>query len=115
MSRTTVTSLEESTTRVAAAQVAGLIALWTQLSTFDTPAAPALAWLAWLLLVISLLLLARLVAPRRLARFWGGVPSRDVLDQGRPIEPAEEAALVRALAATMTLTAAVAAYVLEKL
>ena len=134
VSRASVRSLEESTTRVGATQTAGLIALWTQLHTFDDRLAEALVWAAWAILVVSLLVLARLVAPRRLARFWGGVPGRDVLDAGRPMTLEEEVALVRELTTTITgqerrlrtgltlaialaalaLVAAAAAYVLEK-
>lgn len=64
-----VTSMEESAARIVAAELAGLIALWTQLFTFER-APQVLAWSAWLALAGALLLLAPVVTPRRLARFW---------------------------------------------
>jgi hypothetical protein len=44
-----VSSLEDGATRVAAAQVAGLIALWTQLYTFEDGPPEVLAWAAWVI------------------------------------------------------------------
>ena len=45
--RDSLTSLEEQATRVLAAQIAGLIAIWTQLHTFDRGLARSLVWAAW--------------------------------------------------------------------
>jgi hypothetical protein len=65
-----IRSLEDTATRVLAAQVAGLIALWTQLSTFEEAVPKALAWLAWATLIGSIGLLGMSITPRRLAAFW---------------------------------------------
>jgi hypothetical protein len=65
-----VRSLEDSGTRVIAGQVAGLIALWTQLYTFEEDVPKALAWFAWAALVVSIVVLGVRIMPRRLSFFW---------------------------------------------
>jgi hypothetical protein len=65
-----VRSLEDSGTRVIAGQVAGVIALWTQLYTFEESVPKALAWLAWAALIVSIIVLGLRVMPRRLSVFW---------------------------------------------
>ena len=96
--RESVASLEDGATRVAAAQVAGLIALWTQLGTFEDGPPEVLAWLAWGLLVVSVSLLAPTVTPRRLARFWEGMLTTDIL----AIDSTEkEEEIVRSLSVAM--------------
>jgi len=64
-----VARLEDGATRVAAAQVAGFVALWTQLTTFERGPPRVLAWIAWAILLGALGSLAPVVTPRRLARF----------------------------------------------
>ena len=96
--RESVASLEDGATRVAAAQVAGLIALWTQLGTFENGPPEVLAWLAWGLLVVSVSLLAPTVTPRRLARFWEGMLTTDILAID---STAKEEELVRSLSVAM--------------
>jgi hypothetical protein len=90
-----VNSLEETTTRVVAAQVVGIVGLWTQLDTFEDGPPRILAWIAWALLLAAVSSMAPFVAPRRLARFWSRVISDvDAVTQaGLTID--EEAALVR--------------------
>ena len=44
--RDSLTSLEEQATRVVAAQIAGLIAIWTQLGSFESGLPSALIWAA---------------------------------------------------------------------
>jgi hypothetical protein len=65
-----VRRLEETATRVVAAQVAGLIALWTQLGNFENGPPEALAWGAWAILLVSIVGLGVVVTPRRVSRFW---------------------------------------------
>jgi hypothetical protein len=65
-----VRSIEETATRVVAAQVAGLIALWTQLGEFEDGPPEVLAWAAWAVLVVSIVGLGVVVTPRRVSRFW---------------------------------------------
>lgn len=129
--RESVASLEDGATRVAAAQVAGLIALWTQLGTFEDGPPEVLAWLAWGLLIVSVSLLAPTVTPRRLARFWEGMLTTDILAID---STAKEEEIVRSLSeameghmrrvrrgmaasvviAVLALAAVALAYVLEK-
>jgi hypothetical protein len=87
-------SLEERATRVVPAEVAALVALWTQLHTLD-PGAPAiLGWAAWGTLLVAILVLAGIVMPSRLARFWDNlVPPELVLAGLRPLSLEEEAAI----------------------
>lgn len=129
--REAIASMEDGATRIAAAQVAGLVALWTQLWTFESGPPRVLAWLAWGVLVVAIILLGPIVTPRRLARFWERLVISDLLavDSG-----AREEELIRALHAAMegqmrrlrrgmrtsvalgvvALTIAVVAYALEK-
>ena len=62
--------MEDTATRVVAAQVAGLIALWTQLGNFENGPPEVLAWTAWVVLVVSVVGLGVVVTPRRVTRFW---------------------------------------------
>jgi hypothetical protein len=96
--RETLTSLEDSATRVAAAQVAGMIALWTQLYTFEDGVPEVMAWAAWVAVILALAVLGPLVTPRRLARFWAKLPLGNLLAYD---EPAKEQKLIGELCATM--------------
>jgi hypothetical protein len=96
--RESVASLEDGATRIAAAQVAGLIALWTQLGTFENGPPEVLSWSAWGLLVVSVSLLAPTVTPRRLARFWEGMLTTDILAID---STAKEEEIVRSLSVAM--------------
>jgi hypothetical protein len=96
--REMVSSLEDGATRVAAAQVAGLIALWTQLYTFEDGPPEILAWIAWVIIVAGVSLLGPLITPRRLARFWATLPLKSLLAYD---EPAKEQALIHELCETM--------------
>jgi hypothetical protein len=91
-----VRSLEDTATRVVAGQIAGLIALWTQLGTFEEPLPKALAWAAWVLLIASISVLGVRITPRRLSIFW------QHLDFGRelsaePLDEREEARILNNL------------------
>jgi hypothetical protein len=95
-------SLEERATRLVPALVAGVVALWTQLGSFDTGAAEIVAWLAWALLIVALLSLGILVMPKRLAHFWDGlVPPEIVLARPRPLRRHDEAAIASRLSAEL--------------
>ena len=96
--RESLTSLEDGATRIAAAQTAGLIALWTQLHTFEDGAPEVIAWGAWVLIVLGLAVLGPLITPRRLARFWARLPLGNLLGYD---EPVKEQALVTELCSTM--------------
>lgn len=96
--RAALTSLEDGATRIAAAQVAGLIALWTQLSNFENGPPEVLAWIAWVILIFGVGSLAPLVTPRRLARFWESLPVEDILAAD---EPEKEERLIRELCQTL--------------
>ncbi len=98
--RAHVTSMEEQATRVVAAQVAGLIALWTQLSNFDQTAARVLAWASWVTLILSIAALGRVVTPRRIARFWERLPLPPRGQAVHPLSEGEEARIVAELAKT---------------
>jgi hypothetical protein len=92
--RDSLTSLEEQATRIAAGQIAGLIALWTQLHTFEAGPPRSLAWAAWAVLLFAIVRLAPLVTPRRLARFWKGLPVKGALTSGDCIDCDAEARLI---------------------
>jgi hypothetical protein len=98
--RAHVTSMEEQATRVVAAQVAGLIALWTQLSNFDGDAARILAWASWFTLILSITSLGPVVTPRRIARFWERLPLPTRGQAVHPLTAGEEARIVAQLAKT---------------
>jgi hypothetical protein len=98
LARSEVQSLEEQATRIVAAQIAALIALWSQLHTFDEPAPKVLAWAAWAGLVISIARLGPLVTPRRIARFWDSLPLEVPIEGGIDIDERTERALVAELA-----------------
>jgi hypothetical protein len=96
--REMVSSLEDGATRVAAAQVAGLIALWTQLYTFEDGPPEVLAWAAWVIVIVAVSLLGPLITPRRLARFWAGLPLKSLLAYDEPVKEQE---LINELCETM--------------
>jgi hypothetical protein len=99
-SRAHVTSMEEQATRVVAAQVAGLIALWTQLGNFDDQAARVFAWASWVTLILSISSLGPVVTPRRIARFWERLPIPTRGEPVRPLTTDDEARIVGELAQT---------------
>jgi hypothetical protein len=92
-----VRSLEDTATRVVAGQIAGLIALWTQLSTFEEALPHAFAWAGWGLITIAIWILALRVTPRRLSRFWRHLDDRSATRSDEPLEETEEATLIQEL------------------
>lgn len=94
MLRANLLSLEERATRVVPAEMAGLIALWTQLYTFDRRAAIVLVWAAWAMLIVAIFVLARVVMPSKLEQFWDSlVPPELVLADLKPLGLDEEAGI----------------------
>ena len=63
--RASFTSLETRAAIIAPSVVGGLIAVWTQLDTFDSGLTRSLVWASWGVLVGALALLATLIAPQR--------------------------------------------------
>ena len=96
-----VRSLEDTATRVVAAQLAGVIALWTQLYTFEEALPEALAWAAWGVVIVSVGLLGLRISPRRLTVFW------QLLDAGwdsswdEPLDEAQESRFAEGLSAAL--------------
>jgi hypothetical protein len=95
--RDSLTSLEEQATRVLAAQIAGLIAIWSQLHTFDRGVPRSLVWAAWTFALAAPVRLAPLVTPKRLTRFWSGLPIRDRLQRDGRVDCEMEARLITEL------------------
>jgi hypothetical protein len=92
-----VRSLEDTATRVVAAQIAGVIALWTQLHTFEEAVPATLAWGAWGILLVSISLLGFRITPRKLAEFWERLDARTSSPCDDPLEEADEVEIVAAL------------------
>ena len=92
--RDSLTSLEEQATRVLAAEVAGLIAVWSQLHTFERGLPRSLVWAAWGFTLAAPIRLGPLVTPKRLGRFWAGLPVKDTLQRGDHIDGKAEARLI---------------------
>jgi len=89
-----LTSLEDGAARLAAAEVAGFIALSTGLRTFENGPPRVLAWMAWALLVAALTFLAPVVTPRRLGRFWSRILPRASDAVGAAVSRETELAVV---------------------
>lgn len=94
-------SLEETASRVLAAQVAGVIALWSQLHTFEDELPEVLAWSALLVFVGSICFLGMFLRPRRLVRFWDRTIPDDLFTAKRPVTPEEEADVIEHVSRAM--------------
>jgi hypothetical protein len=101
LSRASVSSLEDSAVRIVTAQSAGLVALWSQLHTFDVTAAAVFAWIAWVVLIASVAWLGVLVTPRRLSHFWEGLLSTYVPKRDAAIVPQRELEIAADLTGSM--------------
>ncbi len=101
MGRAGITSLEERGSRVLPALTAGLIALWTQLDNFDRRGAQVFVWTAWVVLGVSIGLMGRLLALRRLSKFWESLVLGDILSGGEPMTLEAEAKIVDRLGDAM--------------
>jgi hypothetical protein len=96
-----LTSIEETASRILAAQIAGTIALWTTLFTFENGPPRVLAWIALGVLIGSVALLGAFMRPRRVVRFWDRVVPDDLFAARRSVSLNEEARTVAAISATM--------------
>src|SRR5437879_12198338 len=98
--RDSLTSLEEQATRVLAAQIAGLVAIWTQLHTFDRGVPRSLVWAAWAFARVAPARLAPLVTPKRLGHFWTGLPAKDALRRDNHLDCEADSRLITELSET---------------
>jgi hypothetical protein len=89
-----IRSIEDTATRVVAAQVAGLIALWTQLGNFENGPPEVLAWTAWAILVGSILALGVVVTPRRVTRFWNRLATSSLLVTKTALDEEDELEMI---------------------
>jgi hypothetical protein len=94
-------ALEETASRVLAAQVAGTIALWTQLHTFEEGLPEVMAWVALIAFVVSICFLGLFLRPRRLMRFWDHAIPDEVFSVKRPVTPDEEAGFIDHISTAM--------------
>ena len=94
-------ALEVTASRVLAAQVAGTIALWTQLYTFEEGPPEVLAWIALFLFIGSICFLGLFLRPRRLVRFWDRAMPDDLFRVKRAVMPDEEAAIIDHISTAM--------------
>ena len=97
LTQLSVRSIEETATRIVAAQVAGLIALWTQLGEFENGPPEVLAWTAWAVLLVSIVGLGVVITPRRVNRFWTAL-SNSAPMSGPEVDEAAELELIGRLA-----------------
>jgi hypothetical protein len=63
-----VESMETRAAIIVPAQLAGAIALWTQLYTFEETIPRTLAWIAWAALIVGLIVAAWITTPGRIRR-----------------------------------------------
>lgn len=101
MLQESLTSIEETASRILAAQIAGTIALWTTLFTFENGPPRVLAWIALGVLIGSVALLGAFMRPSRVVRFWDRVVPDDLFAARRSVSLDEEARAVAAISATM--------------
>jgi hypothetical protein len=94
-------ALEQTASRVLAAQVAGTIALWSQLHTFEEGPPEVMAWVALLLFVGSICFLGLFLRPRKVVRFWDRAIPDEVFAVKRSITPEEEGSLIEHMSVTM--------------
>ena len=94
-------ALEETASRVLAAQVAGTIALWTQLHTFEEGLDRVMAWSALLLWVVSISFLGLFLRPRKVVRFWDRAIPDELFAVKRSVTLQEEESLIDHMSTTM--------------
>lgn len=94
-------ALEETASRVLAAQVAGTIALWSQLNTFEEGPPEVLAWIALFLFIGSICFLGLFLRPRRWVRFWDRAIPDELFAVRRPVMPEEEATIIDHISTAM--------------
>jgi hypothetical protein len=86
--------LEETASRVLAAQVAGTIALWTQLYTFEDGPPEVMAWGSLFVFIGSVCFLGAFLRPRRLVRFWDRALPDELFGAKAPVSFEQEAAAI---------------------
>ncbi len=96
-------SLEETASRVLAAQVAGTIALWSQLYTFEDGPPEVLAWIALVVFAVSVSVLGVLLRPRSVVRFWDRALPEELFAAARRVTPAEEAEAIEHISNAMRM------------
>jgi hypothetical protein len=89
-----VRSIEDTAIRVVAAQVAGLIALWTQLGDFENGPPEVMAWTAWAILLGSITALGFVVTPRRVTRFWNRLATSSLLVTKSALDEEDELEMI---------------------
>jgi hypothetical protein len=89
-----VRSIEDTATRVVAAQVAGLIALWTQLGDFENGPPEVMAWTAWAILLGSITALGLVVTPGRVTRFWNRLATSSLLVTKSALDEEDELEMI---------------------
>jgi hypothetical protein len=94
-------TLEATASRVLAAQVAGTIALWTQLYTFEDGPPEVMAWIALIAFVASISFLGVFLRPRRIVRFWDRAIPDELFAVKRPVGLDEEADVIRHISSSM--------------
>lgn len=93
--------LEETASRVLAAQVAGLIAVWSQLHTFENGPPEVLAWTALSVFIGSICFLGFFLRPPKLVRFWDKAIPDELFGAKRPVTFEEEAAAIEHISTMM--------------
>ena len=94
-------TLEETASRVLAAQVAGSIALWTQLYTFEDGPPEAMVWTALFLLIVSISFLGLFLRPRRIVRYWDRAIPDELFAVRRSVSLEEEASIIEHVTTTL--------------
>jgi hypothetical protein len=97
----TLVSLEQTASRVLAAEVAGAIALWTQLYTFEEDVPEAIGWIALLTFIVSICVLGLFIRPRRIIRFWDRALPDEYFAAAKAVTPEEECRIVEHVCTTM--------------
>jgi hypothetical protein len=93
--------LEETASRVLAAQVAGAIALWTQLYTFEEGPPEVMAWAALFVFIGSICFLGAFLRPRRLVRFWDRALPDELFGAKAPVTLEQEANAIEHISTMM--------------
>jgi hypothetical protein len=93
--------LEETASRVLAAQVAGLITLWTQLYTFEEGPPEVIAWTALFLFMASICFIGVFLRPRRIVRFWDRALPDELFGARAPVTLDQEAHAIEHISTTM--------------
>jgi hypothetical protein len=94
-------TLEATASRVLAAEVAGTIALWTQLYTFEDGPPEVMAWVALIIFIGSISFLGIFLRPRRVVRFWDRAIPDELFLVKRPVGLEEESDVIAHISSSM--------------